>query len=128
MTPDNGSNILDVSEMQKFSANFVKERDWEKFQTPKNLAIGISIEASELVEIFQWLTDEESVSLVTKEDKMQMIKDEIGDIFNYIIRLSDVLGINLGESFYQKMEKTKAKYPVEKVKGRKEKYSEYPLN
>ena len=116
---------LDIKEMQEFSQKFVKERDWEQYQTPKNVAMGVSIEASELMEIFQWLTDRQSYDIKNDLKKKGEIADEIGDILHYLIRLSTLLDIDLNEAFWNKIKKTEAKYPVDLVKGKKEKYTAY---
>lgn len=116
---------LDIKEMQEFSQKFVKERDWEQYQTPKNVAMGVSIEASELMEIFQWLTDQQSYDIKNDPKKKGEIADEIGDILHYLIRLSSLLDIDLNEAFWNKIKKTEAKYPVDLVKGKKEKYTAY---
>lgn len=93
------SNVLDVKEMQEFSQKFVKDRDWDQYQTPKNVAMGVAIEASELMEIFQWLTDQQSYDIKNDPEKKEQIADEMGDILHYIIRLSTLLDIDLKEAF-----------------------------
>lgn len=102
---------------------FVNERDWEQFHTPKNLAIALVVEASELVEKFQWLTDAQSESL--GKDDLAEIEEEIGDVVIYITRLADKLGIDPIHAARKKMEKNSQKYPVELVKGKALKYTEY---
>lgn len=102
----------------------VAERDWEKFHTPKNLAIAAAIEASELVEVFQWLTDEESKAVSEDAKKMECISDELADVLFYLLRIADKLNIDVEAAILNKMEKSKAKYPVEKSKGRATKYDE----
>ena len=116
---------LNIKEMQEFSKKFVKERDWEQYQTPKNVAMGVTIEASELMEIFQCLTDQQSYDLKNDPEKKGEIADEIGDILHYLIRLSTLLDIDLKDAFWNKIRKTEAKYPVDLVKGKKEKYTAY---
>ncbi|MCB1072903.1 MAG: nucleotide pyrophosphohydrolase [Chlamydiales bacterium] len=116
---------LNIKEMQEFSKKFVKERDWEQYQTPKNVAMGVTIEASELMEIFQWLTDQQSYDIKNDPEKKGEIADEIGDILHYLIRLSTLLDIDLKDAFWNKIRKTEAKYPVDLVKGKKEKYTAY---
>ena len=114
---------LDIDLMKRYSKEFVKKRGWEKFQNPKNIAIGIQRESSELLEIFQWLTDKESWAIADDKDKMKCICDEIGDILHYIIRFANLLNIDLNKAFWEKMEKTEEKYPVKLCKGKSEKYS-----
>jgi len=108
-----------IKEIYKFS----KERDWEQFHSPKNLAIGLSVEASELLEIFTWLSEDESYNL--SEDQLNMIKEEIGDIFIYLLAFCDKLEIDHKECAFEKLEINKNKYPIKKVKGSSKKYNEY---
>ena len=102
---------------------FAKERQWEKFHSPKNLAMALSVEASEIVELFQWMTEEESRTL--SDEKLKMLKEEIGDVMIYLLNLSDKFAIDPIESAKEKFEINKKKYPVHKVKGRADKYTEY---
>ena len=103
--------------------HFIRERDWEQFHSPKNLIMALNVEVAEIMEHFQWLTTEESRKL--PESKFAEVKDEIGDVFVYLIRLCDELGIDLVEAANSKMEKNAEKYPVEKAKGNAKKYNEY---
>ena len=102
---------------------FAEEREWDKYHSPKNLTMALSVEVAELVEHFQWKTEKESYEL--NPDTREMVKDEIGDIFLYLIRLSDKLGIDLMEAAREKIEKNKLKYPVELSKGNAKKYKEF---
>lgn len=96
---------------------FIAERDWQKYHNPKNLAMSISIESAELMEIFQWLTLEESISLKDNKAKFEMIKEEIADIIIYCISLGNVFDIDLSQAILDKVEKNKSKYPTSKYKG-----------
>ena len=102
---------------------FAKERDWEKYHSPKNLAMGLSVEASELLEIFLWLSEEESQKL--PESKLNELKEEIGDIMIYLTNLANKFGLDPIECAKQKIELNRAKYPSELVKGSAKKYTEY---
>lgn|SRR3989338_11206413 len=102
---------------------FVAERDWEQFHSPKNLAMAMIVEAAELIEHFQWATEQESREL--SPEKLAAVEQEIADTFIYLLRLSDVLGVDLIDAAQRKMEINADKYPVEKVKGRNDKYSFY---
>ncbi|MFH1282885.1 MAG: nucleotide pyrophosphohydrolase [bacterium] len=102
---------------------FAKERDWDQFHSPKNLSMALSVEVAEVVEHFQWLTEEQSKNL--SPDKLKKIKEEIGDVFIYLVRLADKLDIDLFEAADEKIEKNKLKYPAETVRGKSFKYSEY---
>jgi len=92
--------------------SFVAERDWKQFHTPENLAKSISIESAELLELFQWGSDADESD----------IKDEIADVLTYCILLTDQYGLDPYELVIEKLEKTKEKYPVEKSKGKSDKY------
>ena len=101
---------------------FVKERDWDQFQTPKNLSMALIVEAAELVEHFQWMRPEESDSLTN--DKKSNVAEELADILIYTVRLANRLGVNLEQAAKDKLTKNSRKYPVEKVRGRATKYTE----
>lgn len=103
--------------------DFAKERDWEKFHSPKNLAMALSVEVSEIVELFQWLTEEESYNL--PPERFQRLKEEIGDVMIYLTKLSDKFGIDPVVAAREKIEINEKKYPAEMVKGKAKKYSEY---
>ena len=101
---------------------FCGDRDWQQFHTPKNLAAAISIEASELLEHFLWLTPEQSSNL--DEKTKEMVADEIGDVLIYLTNLSQQLGIDPVDATHQKLEKAAKKYPIEKAKGKALKYNQ----
>lgn len=100
---------MDVNKIEEILAEFAKQRDWDKFHSPKNLAMALSVEASELVEIFQWLTEEQSYDL--DEKKMQHVKEEIADVTIYILNLCRKLNINLESAILNKIEINSSKYP-----------------
>lgn len=102
---------------------FVRERDWEQFQTPKNLAMALAGEAGELVAEFQWLTAEQSANL--EGPKLQAVGDEMADVLIYLIRLADTLDVDLLELAAAKQIKNNEKYPASLVRGSARKYSEY---
>lgn len=109
--------------MQKIESvikDFSEKRDWEKFHNPKNLSMALSVEASELLEIFQWLDLEQSSSL--KGEKKEHAKQEIADIAVYLIRMCMKLDINLEEAIFEKMKLNEKKYPLEDDKGNKINY------
>ena len=112
-----------MDDLIKKIREFRQERDWDQYHSPKNLAMALVVETSELVENFQWLTEEQSLNL--PPDKLAAVKEEVGDVLIYLANLCDKLGIDpLGEAF-NKLEKNKKKYPVSKVRGKSYKYSEY---
>ena len=112
-----------IQELKERMAQFVRERDWEQFHTPKNLSMSIAIEAAELMEHFQWLTVEQSKSL--DEDALQDISEELADIVIYSLSLSNFLELDLADAIVRKMEKNIRKYPKEKVRGKSYKYTYY---
>jgi NTP pyrophosphatase (non-canonical NTP hydrolase) len=103
---------MDLKKINQKIKNFVKEREWDKFHSPKNLSMALSVEASELVEIFQWLKESD----FKKVDK-QKVADEIADILFYLLRISQKMNINIEKSFYAKLKKNVIKYPVSLSKG-----------
>jgi NTP pyrophosphatase (non-canonical NTP hydrolase) len=111
---------MNYEKIKKEIKEFVDERDWEQFHTPKNLSMALSVEASELLEIFQWQKAEEYKS--ANDEQKEMIRDEIADIFYYIVRISDKLDIDIEDALIKKMKKNRKKYPKELVKGKAVKY------
>lgn len=102
---------------------FTEERDWDQFHSPKNLAMALTVEASELQECFQWLTEAQSKEL----DHMQLsaVRDEIADVQLYLVHLAGKLNVDIAAACWAKMEKNAEKYPVEQVKGSARKYTSY---
>ncbi len=102
---------------------FVKERDWDQFHSPKNLAMAMIVEAAELVEHFQWDTLEESRQLDDK--KREQVGQELADTFVYLLRIAEVTGVDLIEAANRKIDLNAQKYPVDKARGSNKKYTEY---
>ena len=102
---------------------FAVVRDWEQFHSPKNLAMALIVEAAELVEHFQWLTEEQSADL--PPEKLAEVEQELADIQIYLIRLADRLGIDLEQAVDAKIALNERKYPVEKARGSARKYTEF---
>ena len=98
---------------------FRDDRDWKQFHNPKDLAISISLEAAELLEVFQW-----SAGDVNCEDKMDKIREELADVLNYCILMADACNLDLDEIIQAKVKRNNEKYPVEKALGCKKKYTE----
>ncbi len=98
---------------------FRDDRDWKQFHNPKDLAISISLEAAELLEVFQWSAED-----VKCEEKMDKIREELADVVNYCILMADACGLDLDEIIREKIKRNNEKYPVEKAFGSKEKYTE----
>lgn len=102
---------------------FVAERDWNQFHTPKNLAMAMIVEAAELVEQFQWDTPTESAALTP--EKREAVSHELADTFVYLLRIAEVLNIDLIAAANQKITLNAQKYPVDKAKGSNAKYTAY---
>jgi dCTP diphosphatase len=102
---------------------FIEKRDWEQFHSPKNLAMALSVEAAEIVEHFQWLTEEQSRNL--PPEKLAEIREEIGDVMIYLTELAEKLGIDPVEAARAKLAINSKKYPAALVRGRASKYTEY---
>ena len=115
-----GGNVDNLSSAIR---SFIEERDWDQFHSPKNLAMALSVEVSELVEHFQWLTEEQSLNL--PPEKLAEIREEIGDVMIYLTELADKLGIDPVEAAEAKVTINEQKYPAELVKGKASKYTEY---
>jgi NTP pyrophosphatase (non-canonical NTP hydrolase) len=113
---------MNISKIQSQLEDFASERDWGQFHTPKNLSMALSVEASELVEIFQWLNPEESNS--PNQKQIQEINSEVADIAMYLLRFCSVLGIDIEEAIEKKLEKNALKYPVNLSKGNAQKYNQ----
>ena len=96
---------------------FRDDRDWKQFHNPKDLAISISLEAAELLEVFQW-----SGADVSNEGKQDKIKEELADVVNYCVLMADACELDLYEIVQEKIKINERKYPVEKAKGRRDKY------
>jgi len=112
----------EIEELQAALREFAGERKWEQFHTPKNLAAALSVEAAELLEHFQWLTDEQSRTLSAKQ--RYKVGEEIADVLLYLLQLADKLAINPIEAAKCKMQANALKYPVERAKGSMTKYTE----
>ena len=113
----------DLTEIREIVRQFVNERDWDKFHTPKNLATALSVEASELLEPFQWLVSGDKSEL--DDAKRTAIRHEMADVLVYLVRLADKLDVDLFEAVEEKMVLNRAKYPADQVRGDSRKYSEY---
>ena len=115
--------MRDLEELRARVRAFVAERDWERFHSPKNLAMALSVEASELVELFQWLSEDESAAL--DDAQRRRVEEELADVLWFLVRLSDRLDIDLLEAAGRKLAENAKKYPAEKVRGQARKYTEY---
>lgn len=112
--------ISDLETLKRHIREFAHAREWERYHTPKNLAMAMIVEAAELVEQFQWLTPEESAAL--SPEKHEAVSQEIADVLIYLTRLADLLNIDLLEAAGAKLEINARKYPVDKARGNANKY------
>ncbi len=112
-----------IAELQRRLREFAAVRDWDQFHSPKNLAMALSVEAAELVEQFQWLTEEQSRGL--DAERRERVRLEAADVFIYLLRIADKLEIDLLAAAAEKLVLNERKYPVERVRGDSRKYTEY---
>jgi dCTP diphosphatase len=118
------SESLDIEKIKTTLRKFSKERDWQQFHSPKNLVMALSVEVAELVEIFQWSND--GGTEVLKNPKLRSdIEEEIADVFNYLVKLVDLLGMDLEKASLDKIVKNAKKYPIEKARGESKKYNDF---
>ena len=113
---------LDLKTIKEKLRKFSQERDWDQYHSPKNLAMAMSVEVAELLEIFQWSNDGGMEKIEDKETKKQ-IEEEIADIFNYLVKFVDLMDLDLEELSLEKIKKNDMKYPVNKFKGKSDKYN-----
>jgi NTP pyrophosphatase (non-canonical NTP hydrolase) len=111
-----------IDELQAAQRAFAQEREWGQFHTPKNLASALAVEAAELLEHFQWLTEEQSRTL--PDDKRVQVGEEIADVLLYLLQLSDKLQIDVMEAAWRKMRLNAEKYPVDRSRGNIRKYND----
>lgn len=101
-----------ISELQRQLREFVAERNWQRFQTPKNLVMALTGEAGELTEIFQWLTAEQAANIMDDPAQAEHVREEVADVLAYLLRLCDVLGIDPEAALAEKITKNALKYPM----------------
>ncbi|MBI4626497.1 MAG: nucleotide pyrophosphohydrolase [Verrucomicrobia bacterium] len=113
-----------ISELKNRVLAFVRERDWEQFHSPKNLSMALAAETGELMEHFLWATPEESRAIATDGVKRGRIADELADVVIYALEFANITGLDVAAAIEAKMAANAKKYPVEKARGRSEKYTE----
>jgi NTP pyrophosphatase (non-canonical NTP hydrolase) len=114
---------MDIINIQKRLDDFAKDRNWDQFHSPKNLSMALAAEVAELLEIFQWLTDEQSREIINNEKEMSLIKEEIADVAIYLVRLADKLGVDIEKAVLDKIALNERKYPVKLAKDNATKYN-----
>ena len=122
--PDFNDSCVTVAELKAKVLAFVKERDWEQFHAPKNLSMALAAEAGELMEHFLWASTESSREIVNDPAKRAKIAEELADVVIYAIEFANMTGLDLSASIAAKMEANAKKYPVEKSRGKSDKYTE----
>ena len=113
---------MDLKKIRNRLRSFANEREWEQFHNPKNLTIALSVEVSELLEIFQW-SKNGGLDEINDEKTKKDIEREIADVFNYIVRLSDILDIDIERASHMKIDENEIKYPIDKFRGSSKKYN-----
>ena len=112
----------DFDHIKQKLKQFAHDREWDNYHSPKNIAMALTVEAAELQEIFQWMTEEESLRL--NKQKLQAVKHEIADVFLYLLTISRVLNIDILEAAAEKLALNEIKYPLDKARGNAKKYTE----
>ena len=116
MNPDSLTDLI------RAAVAFRDQRDWAQFHSPKELAISLAVESAELIQLMQWYKGDELTRVI--EEKRDHLKDELADVLFSVLLLANELSVDLGKAFLDKLEKTAAKYPLEKSKGSAKKYTE----
>jgi dCTP diphosphatase len=116
---------FDLALLESEILKFVEERDWDQFHSVKNLAMALSVESSELVEIFQWMKEQDSNQVHQDASIHNKVQDELADILFFVIRIAQKTNTNLEQALLQKLVKNREKYPAQKVRGSSKKYSDY---
>jgi NTP pyrophosphatase (non-canonical NTP hydrolase) len=115
---------ITIEELKKLVIKFRDDRDWKKYHNPKDLAVSMSIEVAELLELFQWKTTEEIKEFLKNNEKYQKTCEELADIIIYCLDMSEILNADISAIVKKKLEQNEKKYPVEKAKGSAKKYTE----
>ncbi|MCK9532285.1 MAG: nucleotide pyrophosphohydrolase [Gammaproteobacteria bacterium] len=115
---------MDLNHVKAQLRAFAEERDWDQFHNPKNLVMALAGECGELLALFQWLTPEQAAEIAQDAAKFRAVEDEVADVFIYLVRLADKLGVDLERIVARKMAQNAAKYPVAKARGNCRKYTE----
>ncbi|MBI5739360.1 MAG: nucleotide pyrophosphohydrolase [Nitrospirae bacterium] len=114
---------MNLPDLQQRLRTFAQARNWDQFHSPKNLSMALAAEAAELLEIFQWLTEEQSRHITNSEKDLAQVKKEIADVFIYLVRLADKLDIDIEKEVLAKIDLNEKKYPVELSRDNAVKYN-----
>ena len=115
--------MIDIKAIQEKLTIFSNEREWDQFQSPKNLSMGLVRESAELLELFQWLTEKQSMDIVRSEKQMLLVREEMADVFLFLARLADKLDVDIEKAALEKIRINEIKYPINLSKGNMEKYN-----
>jgi NTP pyrophosphatase (non-canonical NTP hydrolase) len=118
---------MELRALQRQLAEFATRRDWQQFHTPKNLAMALAAEAGEVLELFQWLTPEQSTTVMAKPADAHRVREELADVFAYLLRLADVLDVDLADALQAKIAVNEQRYPEDLARGRADKYDRLGL-
>lgn len=121
---DSNRPLMNLIGLNEAVAQFAREREWDQFHSPKNLAMALTNEVGELIEIFQWLTEDQSREVGKDPKTAEAVRDELADVQIYLSRLAVVLGVDMNEAVTNKLVKNAQKYPADKVRGTNKKYTE----
>jgi len=113
-----------IYQLRQLIQDFVDERDWRKYHNPKDLAISIAIEAAELMELFQWVSERKVEKVLEDAERFTRLEEELADIIILCFNLANVLDVDVAKAVTKKVEKNRAKYPVDLVKGNYKKYTQ----
>lgn len=115
---------MTLGELQELVRRFAERRDWGQFHTPRNLILALSGEAGELAELLQWTADADVETWLADSKNMESLRHEMADVLSYLLRLSDVCGVDLEQALLEKTELNETRYPVELAKGSAQKYTQ----
>jgi NTP pyrophosphatase (non-canonical NTP hydrolase) len=107
-----------LADLRRLVADFVTERDWQPFHTPRNLSTAIAIEAAELMDRFQWLTDAQVAAVMAGEEERAAVADELADVLIYALSLANALEVDVSSAVLNKLERNQQRFPVERWRGR----------
>lgn len=113
-----------LRDLQSVLREFAERRDWRQFHTPKNLAMALAGETGEVSSLFQWLTPEQSKTIMAEPGRAQHVREELADVFAYLLQLADVLEVDLVDALHHKVAINEKRYPVDMARGRADKYDE----
>jgi dCTP diphosphatase len=121
MDAENSDHLVKLRALLR---QFAADRNWEQFHTPRNLLLALVGEVGELAELFQWVSDEQAAVIMTDPDLGARIGEELADVFGYVVRLADILGIDLYAALMAKVKLNAERYPVDLARGKATKYTE----